>query len=219
MTKVLVEDGRQVHSGMGVEILHNVFGHDVPISEVLVEVVNKAPPTAVVIHHAAQRIDEKSTFEILVSRRSAIKAWSSNDRLFVLYFGLVAVQILQCIFGAVHVLHVESFEVGGPAFVNPHIGPVGGGDAIAEPFVPALVDDDEVEFWTDTDTGPVTTQIAVLKAVAVRDCTLMLHPGIWNLYQFISVLCERIFAKIMLVSPQHSFGLGELLFSPVQVLC
>src|SRR5438309_12055547 len=103
MTKVLAEDGRKVRSGLYIEISHNVFGHDVPISEVLVEVVNKPPPAAVVIHHAAQRIYEKSTFEILVGRRGAIKASSSNDRLAIFYFGLVAVQILQCILGAVHV--------------------------------------------------------------------------------------------------------------------
>jgi hypothetical protein len=62
--------------------------------------------------------------------------------------------------------------------VDPHVGGIGSGDAVAEPFVAALVDDDEVEARADADLGPVAAEVAVLKEVAVGDGALVLHAGV-----------------------------------------
>ena len=46
VAQVLVEDGREVHAGVLVEVGDDVLGHDVLILEVLVEVVEEREPFA-----------------------------------------------------------------------------------------------------------------------------------------------------------------------------
>ena len=81
VAQVLVEDRRQVHAGLLVEIAHHVFGHDVLIFEVLVEIVEQGPPAGIVIHHAAQGIEEERSLEVLVLGRFLIDAARGDDGL------------------------------------------------------------------------------------------------------------------------------------------
>ena len=79
----------------------------------------------------------------------------------VLHFRLVAVHVLQGVVVSVHVFDVQALEIRRPALVDPHVRPVGRADAVAEPLVAALVDDDEVESGADPDARPVALQVAV----------------------------------------------------------
>src|SRR5207237_3888509 len=96
------------------------------------------------------------------------------------------------------------------ALVDPHVGPVGRRDAIAEPLVPALVDDDEVEARADADAGVVAPAVAVPEAVAVGDRTLVLHAGVGHLDQLVAVLLERVLAEIVLVGLEPPLRLRAL---------
>ena len=128
-----------------IEVGHDVLSHDRLIFEMLIEIPQQRPPTLVVVHHAAQRVEKERAFEVLVLRRRCIDATLGNDWLLVAHLRLVSVRIPQTVLSTVHVFDVKAFEVSGPAFVNPHVGPVGRGDAVAKPLVPAFVNDDEVE--------------------------------------------------------------------------
>ena len=77
---------------------------------------------------------------------------------------------------------------------EPHVGHVGGTDAVAKPFVSAR-DDDEVETSRNADAGPITLQIAVREMIAVGDSRLVLHAGVGRLDQFVSVFLEWILLK------------------------
>ena len=96
--------------------------------------------------------------------------------------------------------------------MNPHIGSVGGGDAVAEPLMRALVDDDEVESEADAGARPVAPQVAVGEVVAVGHRALVLHAGVGHLDQLVSIFRKRIVAEIVPKDLQHAFGLGKLLF-------
>ena len=143
--------------GLLVEVRHDVLSHDVLILEVLVEIVQQRPPTLVIVHDAAQRVEEERALEIHVLRRCGIDAALRDDWLLIPDFRLVGVRVLQAIVVPVHVFDVETLEISRPAFVDPHVGQVGRADAVAEPLVPAFVDDDEVEPRADADAGPVAS--------------------------------------------------------------
>ena len=74
VAQILVEDRRQVHAGLLIEVRDHVFRHDVPILEVLVEIVDQGPPACVVIHDAAQRVQKERAFEVLILRWFAVDA-------------------------------------------------------------------------------------------------------------------------------------------------
>ena len=78
-----------------------------------------------------------------------------GDRLGVSDLALLAVDVGQVVRVAVHVFDEQTFQIGGPSLVNPHVGGVRGGHRVAEPLVRALVDDDEVEARADQHAGPV----------------------------------------------------------------
>jgi len=101
--------------------------------------------------------------------------------------------------------------------VDPHVGLVGGGDAVAEPLVRAFVDDDEVEPGADADAGPVALQVAVGEVVAVGHGALVLHAGVGHFNQLVTVLPERILSEVVLKGLQHALGLCELLPGLVEV--
>ena len=178
---------------------------------------NHRPPAFVVVHHAAQRVEEQGALEILVLRRLGVHAAVADDRPPVLHLRLVAIHVLDRVGLALHVLDVQAFEIGRPAFVDPHVGAVGGADAVAEPLVAAFVNDDEVEPRADADARPVAAEVAVLEAVAVGHRALMLHAGIGHLDQLVAVVLERIFAEVVLKGFEHPLGLGELLLGLLQV--
>ncbi len=101
--------------------------------------------------------------------------------------------------------------------MDPHVGAVGGADAVAEPFVPTFVDDDEVEPRRDADTGPVALEIAVREMIAVRNGALVFHAGVRCFDQLVAVFLEWILTEIMLIGCEHPARLGELLFRFVQI--
>ena len=119
---------------------------------------------------------------------------------------------------SVHIFDIQALKVRRPALVDPHIRPVGRGDAVAEPLVAAFVDDDEVEAGADSDARPVSLQVAVLEVVAVRDGRLMLHPGIWHFNQLVTIVLEWVLAEVVLKGFEHSLGLRKLLLGLFQVL-
>ena len=71
--------------------------------------------------------------------------------------------------------------------MDPHVRHIRGGDAVAEPLVRALVNDDEIESQADAHAGPVAPQVAVLEKIAVRHRALVLHARVWHLNQLVSV--------------------------------
>ena len=144
----------------------------------------------------------------------AVNAALRDDRRAVLHFRLVAVHVLQRIVVAEQVLDVEALEIRGPAFLNPHVRHVGGGDRVAEPLVRALVNDDEVELQADADAGPVAFEVAVGEAVAVGDRALVLHAGVRHFDQLVAVLLERILAEEFLVAPRSSASPARTAPSP-----
>ena len=153
----------------------------------------------------------------MIARRRAVDAALGDDRLAVADLRLVAVHVLQRVVVAEHVLDVEALEVRRPAFVNPHVRHVGGRDGVAEPLVPALVDDDEVELQADADAGPVALEVAVREAVAVGDRALVLHARVGHFDQLVAVLPERVLAEVLLECLEHRPGLRELALRLLQV--
>ena len=103
-----------------------------------------------------------------------------------------------------------------PSWIHISAG-IGGGNAVAEPLVAALVDDDEVEARADADSSPVAAEVAVLKQVAVGDGALVFHAGVGGFDEFVAVLREGVFAEVVLIGLKHAFGLGELGFGFVEV--
>src|SRR6202041_1175740 len=87
-----------------------------------------------------------------------------------------------------------------------------GGDAVAEPLMRALVDDDEVESQAEAAAHPVAPKVAIGEVVAVGHCTLMLHPGVGRFNQLVAVLRKGIVTEIVSKYLQHPFGLAKLLF-------
>ena len=67
-----------------------------------------------------------------------------------------AIAVAQTIGLAEPVLHVKALHVGCPSLMDPHVRAIGRCDRISKPLMPALMNDDEIEFWTDTHTGPIT---------------------------------------------------------------
>ena len=171
----------------------------------------------VVVDDAAQGVEHERALEVLVLGGLGVDAALGDDGAQVVDLRLVAVEVLDGVVLAPAVLDVEAFEVGGPALVDPHVGAVGGGDAVAEPLVAALVDDDEVEAEADADAGPVAAEVAVLEEVAVGDGALVLHAGVGHLDQLVAVAREGIFAEVVLVGLEHAFGLRELHLGFVEV--
>src|ERR1700735_244361 len=94
------------------------------------------------------------------------------------------------------VLDVKALKVRRPAFVNPHIGRIGGGDAVSEPLMPTLVDDNKIEFRADADSGPVAFEIPVCEVVPISDGALVLHAGIRHFNPLVAVFLERLFAEV-----------------------
>ena len=65
MPQILIENGGQIHSGLRVEIRDYVFGHNVLILKVLVEIVKKFPPAPVIVDEAAQRVDKSAPLKYM----------------------------------------------------------------------------------------------------------------------------------------------------------
>ena len=160
--------------------------------------------------------------------KAPLKYWSCGGEAFsprlpmiglrVPHFRLVAVDVFQGVVVTVHVFHVQALEIRRPALLDPHVGPVGRADAVAEPLVAALVDDDEVESGADPHARPVAPQVAVREPVPVGDRALMLHPGVRHLDQLVAVVLERILAEVVLEGFEHPLGLRKLLLGLLQVL-
>ena len=70
MAKVLIEDRRKVHAGVLVAVRDDVFGEDVVIFEVLIEVVEQ-------LHQAASLL---TTLRRVLSMRAPLKYLSSGVR-------------------------------------------------------------------------------------------------------------------------------------------
>ena len=146
-----------------------------------------------------------------------IDAASGNNWLPVSDFRFVAVDVFERVFLAEQGFDINAFGVSRPAFLNPHVGDVAAGDAVAEPLVRAFVDDDEVELQADPDARPISFEIAVGKAVAISDGALMFHPGVRNFDQLVAIPLERVLAEILLKCLHHRFGLCELAFGLLQI--
>jgi hypothetical protein len=58
VAEVLIENGSEVLARLLIEIRDHIFGHDVFVFEMLIEVVDEFEPARIVIHHAAQRIQK-----------------------------------------------------------------------------------------------------------------------------------------------------------------
>ncbi len=58
MAQVLIEDRSQILPRLAIEVGHDVLSHDVLVLEVLIEIVEQGPPTLVIVHDAAQRVDK-----------------------------------------------------------------------------------------------------------------------------------------------------------------
>src|ERR1700685_1632432 len=206
MAKILVEDRRKVGSRVLVKKLHHVLSHDVFVFEMLEVSVDQIEPARVVIDHAAQRVEEERTLGILVSRRSGIDIAWRNNRPLILNMRLRGIYVLHGIGLAPPVFDVEGFKIVRPTLVNPHIGAIGGADRVAEPFVAAFVDDDEVEPLTYFIPTP---EISVGKAIAVGNGGLVFHPRIRHLDQFVAVFLKRVLTEIMRISLDHALSLIE----------
>jgi hypothetical protein len=140
--------------------------------------LNDLPPARIVIDDGAEGVDEERALEIHILRRGLVDAARGDDRLAVPDLGPVAVEVLQRVGLAEHVLDIHPLGVRPPGLVDPFVADVIGGNAVAEPFVCALVDDDEVELRADADACPVPLQVAIGETVPVRDGALMLHAGV-----------------------------------------
>jgi hypothetical protein len=155
---------------------HHLLGHDVAVLELVIDVANQLEPRRIVFDDVAKGMEEERALEILILVRTAGDAALHDNRLLVGDLGLVAVGVLQRIVVTKHVFHVKALEVRRPAFLDPHVGLLGGRHGVAEPLVRAFVDDDEVELEADANAGPVALEIAIRVAIPVCDRALMLHP-------------------------------------------
>ncbi len=204
--------------GLPVNVGDDVLGEDVLVLEVLEEVVDELEPAGVVVDDGAEGVEEEDAFEVLVLCGLEVDAVRAEDGVLVVDLWFVTVDVGEGVGLTPAVLDVEAFEVGGPALVDPHIGGVGGGDGVAEPLVCGLVDDDEVEARAYADAGPVgRDEVAVLEVVAVGDGGLVLHAGVGDLDEFVTIFGKGIWAEVVLVGLQHAAGLGELAFGFVEV--
>ncbi|MBV6504872.1 MAG: hypothetical protein ILNGONEN_00427 [Syntrophorhabdaceae bacterium] len=134
----------------------------------------------------------------------------ADDRLFVLHFAFVTIEIFDRIFVAEHALDINALGVRAPAFLNPRVGHVVGRHAVAKPLVPAFVNDNEIELRAHPDAGPIAAEIAVLKQIAVAHRALMLHAGIRHFDQFVAIFFESILTEMFLKAFDHRLGLAEL---------
>ena len=96
------------------------------IFEELIEAVDQSKPAGIVVHDTAQCVEEECALEVLVLRRLGVGAARRDDGTVVLHFFLKRVDVLHLVFVAVVVLDVEALEIGGPAFVDPHVRLIGG---------------------------------------------------------------------------------------------
>ena len=136
----------------------------------------------------------------------------------IVNFRLQPAQILDRIGSAPAIFHIKAFEIRRPSFVNPHVRRVGGGNAVAEPLMAALVNDDEVESHADADAGPVAPQVAVLEKVAVGHRALVLHPRVRRLHQLVPIFGKRILAEVVLKRLDHPPRLRKLHLRFIQIL-
>ena len=101
--------------------------------------------------------------------------------------------------------------------MDPHIRTVSRRDAVAEPLVPALVNDDEVKSRAYAYPRPVAFEVSIDEMVPVGNSALMLHAGVGHLHQLIAIFLEGIIAEVVLESAEHRFYLCELFFGLVYV--
>src|SRR5690242_8805774 len=117
--------------------------------------MNELPPLVVVVDYRPESVEKKRTFEVLILRRSAIDTARRYNRCLVLDLRLISVGVPQSDVVTEHRFDIHALGVSSPAFVNPFIRDIARGDAIAKPFVSALVNDYEIELEADSNAGPI----------------------------------------------------------------
>src|ERR1700732_922289 len=185
--------------------------------EVLVEIADDRPPSVIIVNDTSQRIKEKSAFEDHIVRRQGCDTALAEHRFQVFHLGFVAVEVFNCVVMSELVFDIKRSQVTCPGLVNPYVGAVSGGNAVAKPLVRAFMNDVEVEPETDAHTGPIKPGIAVLKLVAVSDRRLVLHRWVGYFNQLVAVVLEWILAKIMLEGSEHFLYLHELCLGLVHI--
>src|SRR5262245_32723369 len=218
LPEVLIEYRGQILAGLLVEELHEILGHDIAIFEPLTVIAKEFPPLSVIIDDRAQGVEEKRALEILILRGIFIDLMSGNNRLLVSDFRFIAIDVFESVLLSEHGFDIDTLGVSRPPFVDPLVRDIAGSNAVAEPFMRAFVNDNEVKLQADSNAGPIPLEVPVGELVAVGDCALMLHPGVRHFNELVSVFLEGIITEILLKSLQHRFRLCELSLGAFQIL-
>ena len=100
----------------------------------------------------------------------------------------------------------------------PHISHFIGGDVVAEPFMPAFVDNDKIPIQSPSASREVSSPVSILKPIAISYRTLVFHAKVWRFHKLEAILIKRIRPEPMFKCLQHGLYLGKLFFGFVQVI-
>src|ERR1043166_7744072 len=188
------------------------------VPEGLIQPAQDAAPLLVVAHDLADGVQQVAALGVAIARAVGVHAVGADDRDVVLDPAPGADDIGVARVAAEQALGVEILRVVREALVHPDVGFVFRRDVVAEPFVRALVHDDEIPLEAQPRPGQVGSPIPVGVPVAVRHRALMLHPRVRHLDQLVAVFVPGIRPEPVLEALQHRPGLGELTPGGVHVI-
>ncbi len=186
--------------------------------ERLAQTAHDPSPPRVVVHQLPDGVQHVRALVVLVAGAFVVHSVDSDDRLVVPYQLALTNRILRPCLLSLLTLGEKTFGVGSETLVDPHIGGILHSDAVAEPFVRALVDDDEIPEQSVPRRRAVAAEVSILVVIAVSDRALVLHSQVRRLDELVTILVPRERTEPVLEALQHRLHLLELFLRCIGVI-
>ena len=112
--------------------------------ERFVHAAQHAPPPPVVVHDLPERVKNVGALEVHVVRASLVYSITPDHGAVIPDASTASHDVLGSGGFTLRAFHVQALRIVGEPFVYPQVGDIRGRDAVAEPLVCALVDDDVI---------------------------------------------------------------------------
>ena len=142
--QILVEHLGEVGAGVLADVGLDLRARHRLVPKGLIQPAQDVTPLCVIRHDLADRVKQIPALRVAVARAVGVHAIRADDRDVVLDPAPRTDDVGGSRVPAEQALRIEILGVVREALVHPDVGLVLGGDVVAEPFVRALVHDDEV---------------------------------------------------------------------------
>ena len=208
--EVLREHSAQIDPRFAADIVLDLRACHGLVPERLVQPPQDVAPLRVIVDDRANRVQHVPALGIHVPRALSVDAEYGHDGPVVADPAARADHVRSARHLPQPALGVNPLGVVREALVQPHVGVVLRRDAVAPPFVCALVHNDEIPLQAQSRARQVAAEIAVEVMVAIGDGALMLHAQVRRLHELVAIGVPRIRPEPVLKAPQHGNHLLEL---------